>query len=599
MKRLSLSPRLALFLLLIGIPCISLFSVYSSSHAATTTKPPLLRLPWPLTYKGNQVQHGINGGDTYGCGLHQNADFYAIDFVFSLGDPVSAVAPGIAQTGYLVDPNGNGYGNYVLIHHTNPDGTFNGFTSLYAHLSSFNIPQGQPVSVTQGQIIAFSGNTGNVPPHLHFVVYQTIASTDNTPWNDGKAVAYMPEPMSGYTGFGQYGYSSFVDPTCNTNNLSPNYIATKPSAAWQTVTSASPGTYNQFYGSSAVNAYDMWAVGQFNNQAALAEHWNGSTWTANSPAPVLVGTESAFYAVTSPATNDVWAVGYACFNSGGCGTPNPLIEHFDGSSWSVITNPALLGIELTGVAELSTTSLWVVGLGSNGVGVMEQGVFDGTNWNWTQYSGKPPVDQNNNPIPGTGDLNALTVISPTNIWAVGEFFPSTNLARQTLIEHWDGTAWNYVTSPNPGTNFNVLFSITAVSSSQLWAVGFYGNVNTNYHPSLILKGTLKNSVWAWSQVASPNPGNMDNKLYAIAAISSKNIYAVGFSWSYPTGLQNDAVIDHWNGSAWSQDTSPNYANGLLVSITVIPANMTSTDDLAWAVGERGAAPEQTLTEFRD
>lgn len=60
---------------------------------------PALPLPW-LT----GAQHRINGGNTYGCDTHNtqtassatayNADYYAIDFQFQLGDDVSAVAAG-------------------------------------------------------------------------------------------------------------------------------------------------------------------------------------------------------------------------------------------------------------------------------------------------------------------------------------------------------------------------------------------------------------------------------------------------------------------------------------------------------------------------
>ena len=56
-----------------------------------------------------------------------------------------------------------GYGNYVVIKHTN------GVQTLYGHLDSILVDQGQTVS--KGQNIARSGNTGqSTGPHLHFEV---------------------------------------------------------------------------------------------------------------------------------------------------------------------------------------------------------------------------------------------------------------------------------------------------------------------------------------------------------------------------------------------------------------------------------------------
>ena len=59
--------------------------------------------------------------------------------------------------------NGYGYGNYIAIEH--PDGK----VTIYGHLSSVAVGVGQ--TVVQGQVIGYSGSTGNSSgPHLHFEV---------------------------------------------------------------------------------------------------------------------------------------------------------------------------------------------------------------------------------------------------------------------------------------------------------------------------------------------------------------------------------------------------------------------------------------------
>ena len=60
---------------------------------------------------------------------------------------------------------GGGYGNYVIIQHS--DGNY----TLYAHLHSNTITVKQGVSVSQGQVIAKMGSSGNsTGAHLHFEV---------------------------------------------------------------------------------------------------------------------------------------------------------------------------------------------------------------------------------------------------------------------------------------------------------------------------------------------------------------------------------------------------------------------------------------------
>jgi murein DD-endopeptidase MepM/ murein hydrolase activator NlpD len=84
-----------------------------------------------------------------------------IDFGVPIGTPVMAAGAGTVQ---LVGRLG-GYGNYVRINHGN------GYSTAYGHLSRFAPGIHTGSRVRQGQIVAFSGNSGmSTGPHLHYEI---------------------------------------------------------------------------------------------------------------------------------------------------------------------------------------------------------------------------------------------------------------------------------------------------------------------------------------------------------------------------------------------------------------------------------------------
>ncbi len=87
---------------------------------------------------------------------------------------------------------------------------------------------------------------------------------------------------------------------------------------------------------AAVSATDAWAVGSGGN-TQLIEHWNGSTWS------IVPGAVSSghLYSITALSAGNIWAVGGI-----GNRAPTPLIEHFDGTAWHLIAQPVALAEEL-------------------------------------------------------------------------------------------------------------------------------------------------------------------------------------------------------------------------------------------------------------
>jgi hypothetical protein len=58
---------------------------------------------------------------------------------------------------------------------------------------------------------------------------------------------------------------------------------------------------------------------------------------------------------------------------------------------------------------------------------------------------------------------------------VGSYATELDGFNQTLIEHWNGTAWKRVWSPNRGgsANDDILAGVAASSSTNIWPVGYH------------------------------------------------------------------------------------------------------------------------------
>jgi hypothetical protein len=121
---------------------------------------------------------------------------------------------------------------------------------------------------------------------------------------------------------------------------------------------------NILAGVSAASVADAWAVGAYypsntSPLATLAQHFDGTRWTAF-PLPNVGVQENVLLGVSMPSPGRAWAVGY--FVNGEF-QQQTLIQHFDGTTWSVVPSPSP-GAEqniLFGVAAVSDSDVWAVG----------------------------------------------------------------------------------------------------------------------------------------------------------------------------------------------------------------------------------------------
>src|SRR5260370_41668 len=85
-----------------------------------------------------------------------------------------------------------------------------------------------------------------------------------------------------------------------------------------------------------------------------------------------------------------------------------------------------------------------------------------------------------NPSLSVNSLSSVAVLSSCNAWAVGAY--SNGTAGQTLIEHWNGSSWTQVASPNPGGTFqdlDVAAAAATAPTSNRKGVGYVKSVDVD------------------------------------------------------------------------------------------------------------------------
>ena len=205
--------------------------------------------------------------------------------------------------------------------------------------------------------------------------------------------------------------------------------------------------------------------------------------------------------------------------------------------------------------------------------------------NWQIVSSPSPGDFFN-------DLTAVSALSATDVWAVGRSL-SNAANSQNLIVHWNGTTWVQVPAPTVQPYDNALTAVSARAANDVWAVGQYYTANNSGSRTV----TLHWDGSTWTLVPSPSPASTYNMLSGVVALAANNAWAVGSYRDSVTTLDRTLVL-HWDGTSWSAVTSANMGTGSN-SLAAIAAS--SATDL-WAVGSYqapGGGVTQSLTLHGD
>jgi photosystem II stability/assembly factor-like uncharacterized protein len=258
-----------------------------------------------------------------------------------------------------------------------------------------------------------------------------------------------------------------------------------------------------------------------------------------------------------------WAVGYSQPTTNRT-TGLPAIFHYDGSTWNLVPAPKFpdfpskqSAYNLTSVSfgppdnPIIRTDGWAVGFnGSLSSGALTNATalhWDGITWR-VQIAGLLG--------PGVGPLWSVFMVSPTDVWAVGQNRTGTSTPGMGgTFWHWTGVpglggGWNLVQPPVP----NVLYSVFMVSSTEGWAVGSGG------------------AIWhyfggAWTAFTTP----VSTTLRSVYMLSQTDGWAVG----------DGGIILHYTAGTWSGPVSPGTTSNNLLSLFMA----SSTE--GWAAGVMG------------
>ncbi len=194
---------------------------------------------------------------------------------------------------------------------------------------------------------------------------------------------------------------------------------------WKRVASPNPGQPGKGLAAvAAISPRSVWAVGTYTGTKGAGElgtsrtltlHWNGRKWK-QVPSPNLSG-NNALMAVAAVGRNDVEAVGggkAGCGCKGG-GTKRLLAEHWNGHTWRI--EPVSSGFPgsnsqaLTSLGVASGGDVWAVGYHQDSTNLCYYGLIE--HWDGSYWSVVPSLN------PDADHFSEVAAASPAAVWAVG------------------------------------------------------------------------------------------------------------------------------------------------------------------------------------
>jgi hypothetical protein len=235
-------------------------------------------------------------------------------------------------------------------------------------------------------------------------------------------------------------------------------------SAWSPDTSGAVATTANvtLTGVADLGPADAWAVAAGGGSLGLA-HWDGTAWSF-AAFPDANFSPSAGQAISASSASDVWVVG-STFNATTFASV-PEAEHFDGTSWHTVPLAQPGGsATVAAVVAISPANAWAAGEVSSSTSPVGGGTLI-EHWNGTSWSVVP------SPTPGfEPQIVGIAARSASDVIAVGDTLPTENGGpEQDVILRFNGTSWSNDTAGGSMQGF-LLAAAAAPGGAQEFAVG--------------------------------------------------------------------------------------------------------------------------------
>ncbi len=217
----------------------------------------------------------------------------------------------------------------------------------------------------------------------------------------------------------------------------------------------------------AFSATNLWSV----NDNGDAEHFNGTTWTTTSLPVPTTEPDLDMTSISGSSPSDIWAAGTE-FNEGLHRNNSPVLEHFNGTSWSNVSVPVASPTGgLTDVVAVTPSDAYAV----TTVGAI-------LHWNGTTWTLLNATTQTGAAVTGS----EVAALSPTDVWIAG--LNQVAGVDTITLDNFNGTTWTSVPAPAAtgltpaGQTLAAPDAAAAVGPGTVWFAGHTFTANGNELP---------------------------------------------------------------------------------------------------------------------
>jgi hypothetical protein len=283
------------------------------------------------------------------------------------------------------------------------------------------------------------------------------------------------------------------------------------------------------------------AVGYWANDLGtdpVAEVWDGTEWTFADPSPT---TPDPGYLEDVSCSSPTWCVAVGNVSSE---VPHPLIEEWDGSTWSPASGPPLASGGLDTVSCPSDQSCLAMGstVSSTGEASVLVEVRGGDGW----HLADPPAAVG----PELSRFRGISCVSDDGCIAVGtyvDFDPA--FVEFPLAEEWDGSQWTALPIDNPAGLTVDLSDVDCTSLDDCVAVGHALGDGPPSPAAETWDGVQ------WTGAALPVPDADFALLAGVSCLATSDCVAVGGA-QFPDG-RSVPLSEQLTSSGWVTSTPPN------------------------------------------